>query len=68
MIRNEQELAVTRERIEYFLRLITDLRTTSDPDEFPLVAGGYRREVERMQTEVLDFLTRQLTHTTAKAG
>jgi len=68
MIRNEQELAVTRGRIEYFLRLISDLRTTSEPDEFPLVAGGYRTEVERMQTEVLDYLTRQVTQTTAKAS
>ncbi len=68
MIRDDRELAVTQERIEYFLRLLTQLRVTSRPEEFPLVAGGYRAEVERMQQEVLDYLTRHVSETTARAG
>lgn len=67
MIRDEKELAVTQERIAYFLRLLSQLRVTSRPDEFSLVAGGYRAEVEKMQREVLDFLTRHTTQS-AKAG
>ena len=58
MIRNDQELQVTQERIAYFQRLLAQLRVTSDPDEFPLVASGYRAELEKMQREVLDYLTR----------
>ncbi len=61
MILDDQELAVTQERIAYFLRLLSQLRVTSRPEEFPLVAGGYRAEVERMQQEVLDYLTRHAT-------
>ena len=65
MIHDDKELAVTQERIAYFVRLLAQLRVSSRPEEFPLVAGGYRAEVERMQKEVLDYLTR---HATAKAG
>jgi hypothetical protein len=65
MIRDDQELAVTQERITYFLRLLAQLRVSSRPEEFPLVAGGYRAEVERMQQEVLDYLSRHVTQTSA---
>lgn len=57
MIKNERELAVTQDRIAYFLRLLSQLRQTARSGELPLVTSGYRREVERMQKEVLDFLT-----------
>jgi hypothetical protein len=65
MINNEHELAVTRERIAYFLDLLARLRISSRPEELPLVTSGYRAEVERMQREVLDYLTQPAT---AKAG
>jgi hypothetical protein len=65
MIHDDNQLAVTRERIDDVLRLLAQLRVTSRPEEYPLVAGGYRAEVERMQRKVLDYLTR---HVTAKAG
>ena len=67
MIQNDQELAVTRERISYFLDLLARLRVSSRPEELPLVTSGYRAEVERMQREMLDYLT-QPAQTTAKAG
>jgi len=68
MIRNEQELKVTQERISYLLDLLARLRVSSRPEELALVAGGYRAEVERMQSELLDYLTKSATDTTAKAG
>ena len=58
MIHNDQELQATQERIAYFQRLLSQLRVTSTPEEFPLVAGGYRAELIRMQEEVLAYLTR----------
>ena len=61
MIHNDQELKVTQERIAYFERLLAQLRVTAQPHEFPAVASGYRTEVERMQQEVLDYLTRHAT-------
>ncbi len=67
MIQNDQELTVTRGRISYLLDLLTRLRISSRPEELTLVSGGYRAEVERMQREVLDYLTQPASHT-AKAG
>jgi hypothetical protein len=65
MIRDDKELAVTQQRIAYFLRLLSQLRVTSRPEEFALVTSGYRAEVEQMQQDVLDYLTRHATLTTA---
>ena len=61
MIQNDQELEVTQERIGYFQGLLAQLRTTATPEEFPLVASGYRAEIERMQAEVLEYLTRHVS-------
>jgi len=60
MIHSDQELQASQDRIAYFQRLLTQLRVTARPDEFPAVASGYRSEIERMQTEVLDYLTRHV--------
>ncbi len=68
MIQNDQELKVTRERISYLFDLLVRLRVSSRPEELALVSGGYRAEVERMQSEVLDYLTQPAVRTTAKAG
>jgi hypothetical protein len=68
MIQSDQELKVTRERVSYLLDLLARLRVSSRPEELTLVSGGYRAEVERMQREVLDYLTQPATQTTAKAG
>jgi hypothetical protein len=68
MIQSDQELKVTRERITYLLDLLARLRVSSRPEELALVSGGYRAEVEHMQCEVLDYLTRPASETTAKAG
>lgn len=61
MIQNDQELEGTQDRIAYFQRLLAQLRVTATPEEFPFVASGYRAEIERMQAEVLDYLTRHVS-------
>jgi hypothetical protein len=68
MIPSDEELSATQGRINYFLRLLGQLRVMARPEEFTLVAGGYRAEVERMQREVLDYLTRPANQAPAKAG
>lgn len=65
MIQNDNELTVTQDRIAYFQRILAQLRVTATPEEFPLVAGGYRSEIERMQCEVLEYLTRHASETAA---
>ena len=64
MIRNDQELEVTQERIAYFQRLLAQLRVTATPEEFPAVMSGYRAEIERMHAEVLEYLTRHASELT----
>jgi len=60
MITNEQELIGTQERIAYFERLLGQLRATATPEEFRMMASGYRAELERMQAELVDYLIRPL--------
>ncbi len=67
MIQSDQELKVTRERVSYLLDLLARLRVSSRPEEFSLVSGGYRAEIERMQREILDYLT-QPAPQSAKVG
>ena len=56
MIRNDQELAVMRERVARLERLLEGLRKTARPEEWPALSSGYRLEIERMQGEILDYL------------
>ena len=58
MIRDDQELQTTQERIAYFQRLLAQLRVSAAPEEFAFVASGYRTEIVRMQNEALEYLTR----------
>ena len=61
MIQNDEELRVTRERVSNLLDLLARLRVSSRAEELALVSSGYRAEVERMQDEVFDYLTRPVT-------
>ncbi|CAN5752243.1 hypothetical protein BH18PSE1_BH18PSE1_01590 [soil metagenome] len=56
MIKNEVELAVTRERLAKMERFLEELRKIARPEEWPALSSGYRLEMERMQGEILDFL------------
>jgi hypothetical protein len=56
MIRNDNELAVTRERVATFERMLGELRKTARPEEWQELSSGYRMEIERMQGEILDYL------------
>jgi hypothetical protein len=56
MIRNDNELAVTRERVATFERMLEELRRSARPEEWPALSSGYRLEIERMQGEILDYL------------
>jgi hypothetical protein len=61
MIANDDELKGTRARITYFEDLLAQMRVAARPELFPSMARGYRAEVEKMQREVLDYLTRHVS-------
>ncbi len=58
MIANDEELKGTRARIAYFEDLLAQMRVAARPELFPSMASGYRAEIEKMQREVLEYLTR----------
>jgi len=56
MIRNDQELAATRERLARIEHTVEVLRDTARPEEWRALCSGYRLEIERMQGAILDYL------------
>lgn len=56
MIRNDQEMAVSRERLAKIEQTLEALRKTARPKEWPELSSGYRLEIERMPGEILDYL------------
>ncbi len=58
MIRSDRELVATQAQIANMQRVLADLRRAVTADEFRLVARSSRTMIERMQREVLDYLTK----------
>jgi hypothetical protein len=58
MIATDDELQGTRARIAYFEDLLAQMRVAAPAELFPSMASGYRREIEKMQRAVLEYLTR----------
>jgi hypothetical protein len=57
MIRSDQELQVTLERIKYFQRQVAHLRRVeTNPENYRLSVRGYLAELDRMNLEVRDYL------------
>ncbi len=57
MIRNDQELQATLERIKYFQEQVSRLREVeNNPGNYRLSAGGYLAELDRMNLEVREYL------------
>jgi hypothetical protein len=58
MIAKDEEFKGTRARIAYFEDVLARMRVAARPELFPSMASGYRAEIEKMQREVLEYLTR----------
>jgi hypothetical protein len=61
MIRNDDELSTTQARILEFQRILAQLRVSARPEEFNAVTSGYLHELERMQEEVVNYLSRHIS-------
>ncbi|MYA68654.1 hypothetical protein F4009_03605 [Candidatus Poribacteria bacterium] len=61
MIQNDTELKTSQQRIAYFQDLLLQLRVKASAEEFSLVSSGYKAEIEKMQEEVLEYLTRHVS-------
>jgi hypothetical protein len=57
VIKNDLELQVMLERIQYFHRIVTQLRKTeTNPANYKASAGGFLAEIDRMNCEVREYL------------
>ena len=66
MIANDTECRVTLTRIVDFQAQVVFLRTAvSDAENYRLSAGGFLAEIERMETEVREYLRRHRTELAA---
>ena len=58
MIKNDQELEATLERIRHFQAQIRHLRKLeTNPTNYRLSASGFIAEIDRMQLEVREYLS-----------
>lgn len=58
MIRNDQELEATLERIRQFQAQLTHLRKVeTNPTNYRLSASGFLAEIDKMQLEVREYLS-----------
>ena len=58
MIRNDQELRTTQERIRRFHEQVEKLREVEkNPENYRASAGGFLDEIDRMNLEVREYLT-----------
>jgi hypothetical protein len=58
MIHNDAELQGTRERIAFFQDVLADLRRNANASDFEAMSGSYRAELEKLNKEVMEYLTR----------
>ena len=61
MIRNDRELLAAQSQIAHMLRVLAEMRLIASSDEFRVVARSTRGIVERMQRDILDYLTKSDT-------
>jgi hypothetical protein len=60
MIANDQELAVSQQRIRQFQDLLLALRQHETVENYAVMANAYLLEVDKMNEEVRTYLARPL--------
>jgi hypothetical protein len=58
MIQNDAELEAAQERIQRFERFLADARKTESPSNYSAMAEGYFCEIQKMQAEIREYLSR----------
>ncbi len=68
MIKDDQELDATLERIRHFQSHLAHLRKTeTNPTNFRLSSSGFLAEIDRMQLEVREYLSSPASQVNASA-
>ena len=58
MIQNDEEFRVTQSRIASLQNILLSLRTTEKPSNYALMSKGYLMEIDKMQAEIVEYLSR----------
>jgi hypothetical protein len=58
VITNDKELQATQERIAFFCRTLAQMRINAAPKEYRLYSNSYLAEIEKMNAEVVEYLSR----------
>ena len=58
MIQNDEELRATQSRIATSKEVLLSLRKTEKPSNYALMSKGYLMEIDNMQAEILEYLSR----------
>jgi len=64
MIRNDRELAAAQAQIAHLHRVLQQMRQTASTEDFQLLVRSSRPMIERIQREVLDYLSLPGSHIT----
>jgi hypothetical protein len=57
VIKNDLELQATQQRIQYFYRIVAQLRATeTNAVNYKASVGGFMAEIDRMNLEVREYL------------
>ncbi len=56
MITNDQELAVTQQRVVRFQDLLLQLRQNERPENYVLLASAYLLDIDKMNEEIRYYL------------
>ncbi|ETX05543.1 hypothetical protein [Candidatus Entotheonella palauensis] len=56
MITNDQELAVTQQRVGQFQDLLLQLRQHESPENYVLMASAYLLDIDKMNEEIRSYL------------
>lgn len=68
MIKNDEELNVTLERIAHFQKQVAHLRRVEvDPSNYHASVSGFLAEIDRMQLEVREYLSMHPAEVAASA-
>ncbi len=57
MIKNDEELRATQNRITTLQEVLLSLRKKEKPSNYLLMSKGYLMEINKMQAEILEYLS-----------
>ncbi|MBC8228168.1 hypothetical protein H8E77_01305 [bacterium] len=57
MIQNDDEFQVTQSRIIALQEILLSLRKTEKPSNYALMSKGYLMEIDKMQAEIMEYLS-----------